>query len=36
VAGQDKLQKAAAQLFRRGSHYFDSLEQANEWLVKDE
>lgn len=36
VVGLKKLQKAVAQLFGRGSHYFDSLEQANEWPVKEE
>jgi len=36
VVGLNKLQKAVAQLFGRGSHYFDSLDQAKEWLVKEE
>lgn len=36
VVGLNKLQKAVAQLFGRGSHYFDSLDQAKDWLVKEE
>ena len=36
VVGLNKLQKAVAQLFGRGSHYFDSIDQAKEWLVKEE
>ena len=36
VVGLNKLQKAVAQLFGRGSHYFDSLDQAKEWLVKED
>ena len=36
VVGLNKLQKAVAQLFGRGSHYFDSLDQAKEWLVRED
>jgi len=36
VVGLNKLQKAVAQLFGRGSHYFDSIDQAKEWLVKED
>jgi hypothetical protein len=36
VVGLNKLQKAVAQLFGRGAHYFDSIDQAKEWLVKEE
>jgi len=37
VVGLNKLQKAVAQLFDRGAaHYFDSVDQAKEWLVKEE
>jgi hypothetical protein len=36
VVGLNRLQKAVAQLFGRGSHYFDSLDQAKEWLVREE
>ena len=36
VVGLNKLQKAVAQLFGRGSHYFDSIDQAKDWLVKEE
>jgi hypothetical protein len=36
VVGLNKLQKAVAQLFGRGSHYFDSVDQAKEWLVKQD
>ena len=36
VVGLNKLQKAVAQLFGRGARYFDSIEQAKEWLVKEE
>ena len=36
VVELNKLQKAVAQLFSRGSHFFDSIEEAKEWLVKEE
>jgi len=36
VVGLNKLQKAVAQLFGRGSHYFDSVDQAKEWLAKED
>ncbi len=36
VVGLNKLQKAVAQLFSRGSHFFDSIEEAKEWLVREE
>jgi len=36
VVGLNKLQKAAAQLFGRGAHCFASIEQAKDWLVKEE
>lgn len=36
VVGLNKLQKAVAQLFGREAHYFDSIDQAKEWLVKEE
>jgi hypothetical protein len=36
VVGLNKLQKAVAQLFGRGARYFDSIEQAKDWLVKEE
>jgi len=34
--GLNKLQKAVAQLFGRGAHYFDSIDQAKEWLVQQD
>ena len=36
IVGLNKLQKAVAQLFGRGARYFDSLDQAKEWLAKEE
>jgi hypothetical protein len=36
VVGLNKLQKAVAQLFGRGSHFFDSTEEGKEWLVKED
>jgi len=36
IVGLNKLQKAVAQLFGRGARYFDNLDQAKEWLVKEE
>ncbi len=36
VVGLNRLQKAVAQLFGRGSHFFDSIDEAKEWLVKEE
>jgi hypothetical protein len=36
VVGLNRLQKAVAQLFGRGAHYFDSIEQAKDWLVKED
>src|SRR5512137_1861841 len=37
IVGLNKLQKAVAQLFDKGAaHYVDSLEEAKEWLVKEE
>jgi hypothetical protein len=36
VVGLNKLQKAVAQLFGRGAHYCDSLDQGKDWLVKEE
>ncbi len=36
VVGLNKLQKAVAQLFGRGSHFFDNLDEAKDWLVKEE
>ena len=36
IVGLNRLQKAVAQLFGRGAHYFDSLDQGKEWLVKEE
>ena len=36
VVGLNKLQKAVAQLFGRGSHFFDSLDQAKDWLAKED
>ena len=36
VVGLSTLAKAVAQMFARGSHYFDTIEEAKEWLVKEE
>ena len=36
VVGLNKLQKAVAQLFGRGSHFFDSVDQAKDWLAKED
>ena len=36
VVGLNKLQKAVAQLFGRGAHYCDSIDQGKDWLVKEE
>jgi hypothetical protein len=36
VVGLNKLQKAVAQLFGRGSHFFDSTEEGKEWLAKED
>ena len=36
IVGLNKLQKAVAQLFGRGAHYFDSIDQAKEWLVQQD
>jgi hypothetical protein len=36
VVGLNKLQKAVAQLFGRGSHFFDSADQAKDWLAKED
>jgi hypothetical protein len=35
VVGLSRLQKAVAQLFGRGVHFVDTVEQAKEWLVKE-
>ncbi len=36
VVGLTGLQKAVAQLFGRGAHYFGNIEEAKEWLVKEQ
>jgi hypothetical protein len=36
VVGLSGLQKAVAQLFGRGVHYTDTVDQAKEWLVKED
>ncbi len=36
VVGLSTLAKAVAQMFARGSHYFNTLEEGKEWLVKEE
>ena len=37
VVGLNRLQKTVAQLFDKGgAHYFDSLDQGKEWLVKED
>ena len=36
VVGLNKLQKAVAQLFGRGVHFVDTVEQGKEWLVKED
>jgi hypothetical protein len=36
VVGLTGLQKAVAQLFGRGVHFADSVDQAKEWLVKED
>ena len=36
VVGLNRLQKTVAQLFDKGgAHYFDSIDQGKEWLVKE-
>ena len=36
VVGLTKLQKAVAQLFGRGVHFTDTIDEAKEWLVKED
>ena len=36
IVGLTGLQKAVAQLFGRGVHFTDSVEEAKEWLVKED
>jgi hypothetical protein len=36
IVGLTGLQKAVAQLFGRGVHFADSVEEAREWLVKED
>jgi hypothetical protein len=36
VAGLTGLQKSVAQLFGRGVHFGDTVEECKEWLVKEE
>jgi hypothetical protein len=36
VVGLNKLQKAVAQLFGRGVHFVDTVEQGKEWLAKED
>jgi hypothetical protein len=36
LVGLTGLQKAVAQLFGRGVHFVDTVEQAKEWLVKED
>lgn len=36
VVGLTGIQKAVAQLFGRGVHFVDTVEQAKEWLVKED
>lgn len=35
VVGLSGLQKAVAQMFGKGVHYADTVEEAKEWLVKE-
>ena len=36
IVGLTGLQKAVAQLFGRGVHFADNVEEAKEWLVKQD
>jgi hypothetical protein len=36
VVGMTGLQKAVAQLFSRNSRFTDSIDEAKEWLVKED
>jgi hypothetical protein len=36
VVGLTGLQKAVAQLFGRGVHFTDTIDEAKEWLVKED
>lgn len=36
VVGLNKLQRAVAQLFGRGVHFVDTVEQGKEWLAKED
>ena len=36
VVGLTGLQKAVAQLFGRGVHFADTIDEAREWLVKED
>jgi hypothetical protein len=36
VVGLTGIQKAVAQLFGRGVHFVDTVDQAKEWLVKED
>lgn len=36
VVGLTGLQKAVAQLFGRGVHFADTVDEAKEWLVKED
>jgi len=36
VVGLTGLQKAVAQLFGRGVHFVDTVEEGKEWAVKED
>ncbi len=36
VVGLTGLQKSVAQLFARGTHWADSMDEAKEWLIKED
>ncbi len=36
IVGLTGLEKAVAQLFGRGSRFFDGLDEAKDWLVKEQ
>jgi hypothetical protein len=36
VVGLTGLQRAVAQLFGRGVHFVDTVEQGKEWLVRED
>ena len=36
IVGLTGIQKAVAQLFSRGSHFFNNVDEAREWLAREQ